>query len=395
MGGPENAPAQQRESTRVLLVDDEEPLRRALARMLAAEAYEVVQAGDGRAALEELARGDFDVVVSDVKMPHMSGLELLRAIRQRDLELPVILLTGGPTTAAALEAKRHGALHYLTKPVDKQRLLMAVARAARLRHLAVAKRMAMDALGSLLPRAGDKAGLEASFDSALTHLWMAYQPIIRASDRGLHGYEALMRSKESSLPHPGAILDAAERLGRIHDVGRRVRGIVAAPVASMPADAFLFVNLHAADLGDETLFDPQSPLARIASRVVLELTERATLEGVDGAERRVAQLREMGFQIAIDDLGAGYAGLTSFALLEPQVVKLDMTLVRDVDKLPTKAKLIQSVCSVCRDLGVTVVAEGIETRTERDRLIELGCDMLQGYLHARPGPAFPPFTWGD
>jgi EAL domain-containing protein (putative c-di-GMP-specific phosphodiesterase class I) len=395
MGGPENAPTQQREGTRVLLVDDEEPLRRALARMLAAEAYEVVQAADGREALEQLAGAEFDVVVSDVKMPHMSGLDLLRAIRQKDLELPVILLTGGPTTEAALEAKRHGALHYLTKPVDKQRLLLAVARASRLRHLAIAKRMAMDALGSILPRAGDKAGLEASFESALTHLWMAYQPILRASDHSLHGYEALMRSKEPALPHPGAILDAAERLGRVHDVGRRVRGIVTDPVPSMPADAFLFVNLHAADLGDETLFGADSPLARHASRVVLELTERATLEGVDGAERRVAQLREMGFRIAIDDLGAGYAGLTSFALLEPQVVKLDMTLVRDVDKMPTKAKLIQSVCSVCRDLGVIVVAEGIETRTERDRLIELGCDMLQGYLHARPGPAFPPFTWGD
>ena len=66
-----------------------------------------------------------------------------------------------------------------------------------------------------------------------------------------------------------------------------------------------------------------------------------------------------------------------------------MTLVRDVEKTPTKAKLIQSVCSACRDLNVTVVAEGIETVQERDCLLELGCDLLQGYLLARPGPAFP------
>src|SRR5579883_1642186 len=81
---------------RVLLVDDEEAVRRASARVLGAEGFEVVQAGDGREALGQLERGQFDVVVSDVMMPNMSGLDLLRTIRQRDLELPVILLTGMP-----------------------------------------------------------------------------------------------------------------------------------------------------------------------------------------------------------------------------------------------------------------------------------------------------------
>ena len=68
--------------------------------------------------------------------------------------------------------------------------------------------------------------------------------------------------------------------------------------------------------------------------------------------------------------------------------------VRDVEKTPIKAKLVQSLCAVCRDLGVTVVAEGIETVPERDCIIELGCDLLQGYLLAKPGPAFPTFSWG-
>lgn len=395
MGGAEKSVVVGGAGPRVLVVDDEDPLRRASARVLSAEGFEVVQARDGREALEHLGRGEFDVVVSDVMMPNMSGMELLRAIRQRDLELPVILLTGMPNMDAALEAKRHGALHYLTKPVDNGRLAAAVSRAERLRRLAVAKRMAMDVLGSTLPRAGDLAGLEQSLVSALANLWMAYQPIVRASDRALYGYEALMRSKEASLPHPGAILDAAERLARVHDVGRRVRAIAPLPLPSAPESAFLFVNLHSADLADESLVDPDGMLVCSASRVVLEITERATLEGVKGVDKRIAELREIGFRIAIDDLGAGYAGLSSFALLEPDVVKIDMTLVRDVEKTPTKAKLIQSVCSVCRDLNVTVVAEGIETVQERDCLLELGCDLLQGYLLARPGPAFPAFAWGS
>ena len=123
--------------------------------------------------------------------------------------------------------------------------------------------------------------------------------------------------------------------------------------------------------------------------MVLEVTERTSLEGVRDVTRRVAKLREMGFRIAVDDLGAGYAGLTSFSLLEPEVVKLDMALVRGVDDNPTKQKVIRSMATLCREMGVDMVVEGIETDAERDAVVQLGGDLLQGYLFARPGPPFP------
>jgi len=97
----------------------------------------------------------------------------------------------------------------------------------------------------------------------------------------------------------------------------------------------------------------------------------------------------LGFQIALDDLGSGYAGLTSFTLLEPEFVKLDMSLVRDVHFSPTKQKIIRSMVRLCKDLGRQIIAEGVESLAERDQLIELGCDLLQGYLFARPGRPFP------
>jgi EAL domain-containing protein (putative c-di-GMP-specific phosphodiesterase class I) len=108
---------------------------------------------------------------------------------------------------------------------------------------------------------------------------------------------------------------------------------------------------------------------------------------------KVEQLREMGFRIAIDDLGAGYAGLTSFAMLEPEFVKLDMSLVRDIHKNDTKRRLVSSMTSLCKEMGMIVVAEGVETSEERAALVDIGCDLLQGYLLARPGKAFPDFTW--
>jgi EAL domain-containing protein (putative c-di-GMP-specific phosphodiesterase class I) len=132
----------------------------------------------------------------------------------------------------------------------------------------------------------------------------------------------------------------------------------------------------------------------MARRVVLEVTERAAIEQVDDVERRVGRLREHGFRVAVDDLGAGYAGLSSFALLEPEIVKLDVSLLRDIDQSPVKQKLVASMTALCKDMGFLVVAEGIETVAERDCVVSLGCDLLQGYLFARPGRPFPTATWG-
>jgi EAL domain-containing protein (putative c-di-GMP-specific phosphodiesterase class I) len=160
-------------------------------------------------------------------------------------------------------------------------------------------------------------------------------------------------------------------------------------------EATLFLNLHPSDRADETLFDTLSPLTQMASRVVLEVTERAAIEEVDDVERRVSQLREHGFRVAVDDLGAGYAGLSSFALLEPEIVKLDVSLLRDIDQSPVKQKLVASMTSLCKDMGFLVVAEGVETVAERDCVVALGCDLLQGFLFARPGRPFPSASWGS
>ncbi len=109
------------------------------------------------------------------------------------------------------------------------------------------------------------------------------------------------------LPHPGAVLDAAERAGRIHDVGRAVRQSVVVGARTAESNWLLFVNLHPEDLLDPTLYLAESPLTALAHRVVLEITERVSLDQIGHVRDRVASLRALGFQIALDDLGAGYA----------------------------------------------------------------------------------------
>jgi EAL domain-containing protein (putative c-di-GMP-specific phosphodiesterase class I) len=194
-----------------------------------------------------------------------------------------------------------------------------------------------------------------------------------------------MRSTDPTLSHPGLILNAAERLGRVHELGRRIRRLVAESIARAPEDAIIFTNLHSVDLNDEDLYAPNAALSAHAGRVVLEITERNSLDRVSDVRSRIGRLRALGYRIAVDDLGAGYAGLSSFGQLEPDIVKLDMSLVRGIDSSSRKSSIVRSMISVCAgDLGTIVVCEGVETEAERDTLDRLGADLLQGYLFARP-----------
>ncbi|HYQ15465.1 MAG TPA: EAL domain-containing protein [Polyangiaceae bacterium] len=376
----------------VLVVDDEPELLRGVCRGLKALGYSVTEARNGEEAVQHLSRRAFDVVVSDIVMPGMGGIQLLKEIRQHDLHVPVVLMTGAPAVSTAVQALEYGAFHYLTKPVESDALDQIVQKAVRMHRMARVKQQAAELLGHAGALGADRAGLEASFNRAMQSMWIAYHPIVDVRKKTIFGYEALLRSTEPSLPHPGAVIDAAMRLGRIESLGRAIRSLAAEPV---PADQnfAVFVNLHVTDLTDPALSDPESPLSKIASRVVLEITERSSLDEVRDARRRVAALREMGFRIAVDDLGAGYAGLSSFTLLEPEIVKLDMSLIRDIHITSTKQKVVRSMTALSKDMGMIVVAEGVETREECDCLLDLGCDLLQGFLFAKPGRAFPGVSW--
>jgi len=374
----------------VLLVDDEPAITKLYARILVSAGFLVEAFNDSRLAAERARARQFDAVLCDISMPRMDGLELLRSIREHDLDLPVVLMTGGPAVESAVKAMEYGALRYLIKPINAKALQEAVLRAVRLHRMARVRREALAAHDlDDSKQIGDRAGLEARFASALSTLWMAFQPIVSWSARTVFAYEALVRNEEDSLRSPVDLFDAAERLDRVHELGRAIRGRVAQAMVRPESPAVVFVNAHPVDLTDPELYSPDAPLSAHASRVVLEITERAALERIDDLVGRIRRLRAMGYRIALDDLGAGYAGLTTFAHLEPDVVKVDMTLVRDVDSSPTKQKLMESIISLCHDLKIQIVAEGVETERERNTLISLGGDLCQGYFFARPDRPFP------
>jgi EAL domain-containing protein (putative c-di-GMP-specific phosphodiesterase class I)/CheY-like chemotaxis protein len=380
---------------RVLVVDDEPLVLRLLCKTLERAGYHPVCAGDGHEAMRLVATQGFDVVVSDISMPRMTGVDLLRAVRERDQDLPVILLTGEPTIDTATRAIALGVLGYLTKPVNMDELVDTVDRAAQLYRLARVKREALHYVATSPGGGGDSATLERLFSRALETMTMAYQPIVSWSDQTVVGFEALVRPTHPALPHPDAVITAALRLGRVHQLGRQLRNMVAEDLESTPAPpaAAVFVNVHGFDLTDDWLMSREAPLSRVASRVVLEVTERTSLEGMGDLAERIARLRALGFRIALDDLGAGYSGLTTFAQLRPDIVKIDMSLIRNIDGDATRRRLVRSMLELCKEMEIQVVCEGVETVAERDALVAIGGDLFQGYLFAHPGRPFPAPTF--
>lgn len=378
---------------RVLAVDDD-PIVLQLVHEILHPEFDVETVCSAKEALDLIDGGaSYSVVLCDLTMPEMSGLELLRCVRERDSDLPVIVLTGDQDLSTAMKVMEHRGFRYLTKPVDHESMRDAVRSGSAAREVSVLRRQAFD----LCESRGWNKRLAPQLDRHLTEsmnkLFMVFQPIVEASNHRLFGYEALVRSDGRRLTSPGRLFDAAEELGRVHDLGRGVRTLVAQAMTEAPLGASIFVNLHPHDLQDDDLYLASAPLSQFAERVVLEITERMTLASVADLPERLQRLRNLGYRLAVDDLGAGYAGLSSFSELKPDIVKLDMSLIRDLDACRTKQSIVGSILDVCRrDLDTRVVCEGVETEAELKALRRLGADLLQGYLFAQPTRHFGEFS---
>lgn len=353
----------------ILVVDDDHLFLRVCTAVLEHAGFTVRAIDDPTDVLSVLKAGRFDAVVSDVRMPNIDGVQLLKAIRSFDREIPVILMSGQPTVEAAMQAIEHKALRMLQKPFDVDVLIDVVTEAVRSRS-------------SNAPML-----LHQRLDRALDSLHMAYQPIVGAQEGRTLAWEALVRC------HDGArnaldFIRLAEQTSRLRELGQRIRERVAADAEHLPENALLFVNAHPEDLEDPNLISPHAPLSRIAHRVVLEITERARLEEIERLPSTIAALRGLGFRLAVDDLGAGYSGLSTFAAVEPEFVKLDSSLVRGLDAAPKQQTVVASMFKLSKDFGCEVIAEGIETQAERHVLDSLGIEWMQGYLFGRPGVPF-------
>ncbi len=224
----------------------------------------------------------------------------------------------------------------------------------------------------------------------------AFQPIINIDAGKVVSYEVLLRGKNNQPP--GFIFDQVptERLMEF-DQASRERAIKLA--SNLGLECSLSLNFTPGSILFEGGKYVENTVAVSqyhgidAKKLIIEITESEAIISSSELWNALNKLRRIGATIAIDDFGAGYAGLNLLADVQPDLIKLDMYLLRNIDKNGPRQSIVRAISDVCLDLGIDVLAEGVETEEEFDFLNKLGVSLYQGYLFAKPGfECFPPVS---
>ncbi len=225
---------------------------------------------------------------------------------------------------------------------------------------------------------------------------MAFQPIVHFPTQSVFGHEALVRGLNNESA--GSILERVTPQNRYRfDQACRVKAIQVA--AGLQMQTMLSINflpnaVYQAETCIRTTLEAARRYEFPCERIIFEVTEVEKIEDHLHLRSIFEEYKRVGFKTAIDDFGAGYAGLSLLAEFQPDIVKLDMALIRNIDKDRTRRAIVRGILGVCESLNCRVVAEGVETLGELQALRDLGVDLFQGYYFARPAfqaiPTIPP-----
>lgn len=378
---------------RVLIADDEPALRGALAELLAHEDHVILigSAGDAEEAIQLADDGQPDVALVDVKMPAGGGPRAAREIVRVSPATRVIALSAFEDRLTVLEMLRAGAVGYLVKGTGADEILDSIERV-----MGGGASLSAEVIGGIVQELTsqlrreeieqeqrDAARGEVERFVAGDGLSMVYQPIVDLRTRDMVGVEALARFRSLPLRPPNEWFAEAVR----HELGvplelaavRQAMRIL----PGLPDHAYLSINCsHRAAVSR----DLASLLALDAPRIVLEITEHEAVEDYETLLEALEALRAQGVRVAIDDAGAGFASMRHTVRIAPDIVKLDISLTRGIDTDRARYALASALMSFAEELGITMVAEGIETAEELETLLALGVPQGQGFYLADPTP---------
>lgn len=232
-----------------------------------------------------------------------------------------------------------------------------------------------------LPCEGCRNGQVLPFDFT-----MAFQPLVNLEHRKVIGYEGLVRGLNNEPAY--TIIDKvnAEHIYRF-DQACRIKAIALAAGAGIKERLninFMPGAIYRPEICIKTTLKAAEKYGFPLSRITFEVVESAHINDTGHLQRIIDYYKEMGFSTALDDFGSGYANLDWLADLSPDSIKIDMHLIRDIDTNPKKKVIVNTLTSLCRQLDIDVLAEGVETKAERDTLAEMGVVKQQGYFFGKP-----------
>ncbi|ABZ84638.1 signal transduction protein, putative [Heliomicrobium modesticaldum Ice1] len=221
---------------------------------------------------------------------------------------------------------------------------------------------------------------------------VVYQPLLSLEKGEIIGYEALCRGPvDSYFASPSVLFPLAEKADLLYPLERQIREKAIAECGELLRDQLLFLNISPSVVKDPEF--AQGNTRRLIAEhglrphnIVFEITERTAIDDFGSFRKTLKHYREQGFRVAVDDAGAGYSSLQAIAELQPDFIKIDMSLVRDIDTSSIKQALMETFVTFGRKIGAKIVAEGIETEKELRFLSQIGVDIGQGFFIGRPLP---------
>ena len=378
----------------VLVVEDSAVQRAHMVDMLRAMGFgQILEAADGNEALRQLERegvAPLFLVVTDLEMPGMDGIELTCQLRERHLADNLIVVSARDPRlleiieSMACEEAEIGLLGTLLKPVQTEALEQLLGRAGRGDG---ARRP--DAPRLALP-CQDELAQALARDEFIP--W--FQPKVAMQNGHLKGVEALARWQhpQRGLVSPAHFIEALEgtpmmaefTLAMVRHVLRQMQEWLAAGMPPLTVS----VNLAAENLSERGFIDRLTATVLESglppALLVWEVTETSVMRQLAQSLTNLGRLRLMGFGLAMDDFGIGYSSMQQFARCPFTEVKIDRAFVNGAAQWPNRHVVLKSALELGQRLGVATVAEGVETEEDWKLLRDLGCDMAQGYLLARP-----------
>ena len=379
---------------RVVIADDDPSIREILIDFVTAQpSLELVGvATTGDEAVEICREQEPDVALMDVRMPGTGGVGAVRRLRQMGSRTRVVALSAYADRGAVTEMLQAGAAGYLVKGSSVDQILEALHRAAQ-GQSSLSPAVAPLVFEELQARLGREHRAQeaqrqriARVRAVVEHrrFSMVFQPIVELATGRAVGFEALARFADEPIRPPDQWFADAEMVGLSVDLEIAAIALALADLERLPEDAYLAVNVSPVTAISERLIPVLLSVA--PERTVLEVTEHAPVADYERLIGALKPLRKHGIRLAIDDAGAGFASLRHILRLEPDLIKLDISLTQHIDTDRSRRALARGLISFGAEVGSRLVGEGVETATELAALQNLGVPYAQGYYLGRPEP---------
>lgn len=365
----------------ILVVDDEPAISQLLTILLSSHGYNTKVALTGRQALE-CVTPNIDLILLDLLLPDSEGTKICQQLKSnvQTRDIPIIIISGQESKSERIKSLYSGAEDYLTKPFEPEELFARIDVILRRHTTRPHEDISVHHQETIceLRRIIDEQSINVCF-----------QPIYFLESRKLFGLEMLSRPQTSStMSNPEIFFKNALKYGvyfEVEMIGWR-------KAIKMASDFFdgkqkLFLNCDPYLVESEKFKNIQKvfyDLGMSCSETFLEITERSAVSTFDTFYEHIREYRHDGFNIAVDDMGAGYSSLESIIEIRPQAVKLDRHIINGVSQDPYKKSIIKLFVSFCHENEIICIAEGIENKEDFNALIQLGVDAGQGYYLSRP-----------